>query len=217
MTTNIYEESDLRISNFRGKTLGEMIWLVGSGGMSTDYCKVLKGLQAPFIVVGRGEASAIQFKNENNCDVVQGGIEYFLTQNPELPKAAIVSVGIEQLAEVTEHLLNYGVKYILLEKPGGLNGEQISHLNELSDDCGASVFLAYNRRFYSSVIKGQQIISDDGGVKSFHFEFTEFSHRVHEWKKSAKVLERWFLGNSSHVADLAFFFGRLPKNDRNFY
>ena len=55
------------------------------------------------------------------------------------------------------------------------------------------------------------MIEEDGGLTSFHFEFTEVSERVlsKDWPPS--VLENWILGNSSHVIDLAFFLGGMPK------
>ena len=38
--------------------------------------------------------------------------------------------------------------------------------------------VGFNRRFYSSVLKAKDIIHEDGGVKSFFFEFTEWSHVI---------------------------------------
>lgn len=179
--------------------------------MAVDYYKVLLGLGYTSVVIGRGEDSAKVFELKTGGQVIQGGLKYYLAQQPAIPKAAIVCVGIEQLAEITLTLLDYGIKRILLEKPGGLTMEELEENVVNSDSLDAKVFLAYNRRFYSSVLKGKEIIEEDGGVVSFHFEFTERSHQVHEWNKSKKVLEHWFLCNSSHVADMAFFLGGFPK------
>ena len=140
-----------------------------------------------------------------------GGLESFLKTNPEKPTAAIVSVGVEQLYNSTMQLLEYGVKHILVEKPGGILDKEIQNLQESCDNLNANIYIAYNRRFYSSVLKAQEMIKLDGGVTSFNFELTEWSHAIEKLNKNAGVLASWFLGNSTHVADLAFFLGGKPK------
>jgi predicted dehydrogenase len=188
-----------------------MIWLIGAGGMSVDYIKVLRAQNQTFTVIGRSESSANSFQEKTGSPVVIGGLENFLKDSPDLPSAAIVSVGVEQLYQSTMKLLNYGVKSILVEKPGGLSLGEINDLAEQASINNAKVFIAYNRRFYSSTLKAQELIAQEGGVTSFNFELTEWSHVIENLPKPKKVLEHWFLSNSSHVADMAFFLGGKPK------
>ncbi len=188
-----------------------MIWLVGAGGMSVDYAKVLKAQKKDFIVIGRGEESAKVFEDKTGQPVVLGGLNRFLRASEQVPEAAIVSVGVEQLYDSTVQLLEYGTKRILVEKPGGLTFSEIEQLKNIAKSNKAEVYIAYNRRFYSSVIKLQELIELDGGVASFNFEFTEWSHVIEKLDKKPEVLAKWFLGNSTHVADLAFFLGGKPK------
>ena len=75
----------------------------------------------------------------------------------------------------------------------------------------SNIYVGYNRRFYASVHKAREIISNDGGVSSFNFEFTEWSHEIKNLSKAPGVKESWFLVNSSHVVDLAFNLGGEPK------
>ena len=56
------------------------------------------------------------------------------------------------------------------------------------------------------------MIARDGGVTSFNFEFTEWSHVISPLKKGEGEKEKWFLGNSTHVVDLAFYLGGSPKD-----
>lgn len=188
-----------------------MIWLIGAGGMSVDYAKVLTALGKEFIVIGRGEESAKKFQAETGRSVVVGGLDNFLSTSPQLPEAVITSVGIEQLCGTSIQLLEYGVRKLLVEKPGGLTLDEIKNLNFCCLERKADMYIAYNRRFFSSVLKAQELIEQDGGVTSFNFELTEWSHVIGNLDKKPKVLERWFLGNSTHVADLAFFLGGAPK------
>ena len=188
-----------------------MIWLVGAGPMSVDYVKVLEAQEQDFIVLGRSESSAKLFEEKTGHEVVTGGIEQFLATKPEAPNAAIVSVGVEQLYFTTLSLLKFGVKSILVEKPGGVDAEQINALTELATSKKANVCIAYNRRFLASVSKAKELIEADGGVLSFNFEFTEWSHVIEKLDKDKLVLQNWLLGNSTHVIDMAFYLGGKPK------
>ena len=53
------------------------------------------------------------------------------------------------------------------------------------------------------------MIADDGGVTSFNFEFTEWSHQIEKLDKPKGELEGG-MANSTHVVDLAFFLGGVP-------
>ncbi|MGW8169126.1 MAG: Gfo/Idh/MocA family oxidoreductase [Sulfurovaceae bacterium] len=187
------------------------VWLIGAGPMAQDYIKVLEALKTDFIVIGRGVEAAQKCKEATGCEVVIGGLETFLMGQPKICSHAIVSVGVEKLYETTKALLTYGVKNILVEKPAGLHRYEFEDIAGLTEEKNANVFVAYNRRFYASVLKASEIIEKDGGVTSFNFEFTEWSHVIEPLKKAEGVKEKWFLGNSTHVVDLAFFLGGKPK------
>lgn len=188
-----------------------MIWLVGVGLMGVEYAKVLNSINADYMAIGRGSESAKKFEEEVSHCCIQGGLSSLLESFPEIPEAAIVAVGIEALSSTCIKLLEYGVKKILLEKPGiGWNSE-IEGLVSLANQKEVDVVLAYNRRFYSSLLKAEEIINEDGGVSSFNFEFTEWSHVIAPLKKTKVEHHTWFLCNSTHVIDTAFFLGGWPK------
>jgi predicted dehydrogenase len=187
------------------------VLLVGAGIMGQDYARVLSALKVPFTVVGRGVSSAAVFKEVTGVDVIEGGLKKYLIGNLSLPDAAIIAVGVEQLAETTLLLLERGVKKILVEKPAGIDTEEITRIVANAKKQNAQVFVAYNRRFYASTIKAREIIAADGGVTSFNFEFTEWSHVIEPLKADPVVKKNWFLANSTHVVDLAFFLGGEPS------
>ena len=109
--------------------------------------------------------------------------------------------------------MDYGVKNVLTEKPAGMNKVEIERICQVAEKNDARVYVAYNRRFYSSTAKAMEIICEDGGVKSFNFEFTEWSHVIAHLSTSPKVKNEWFLANSTHVVDLAFFFGGRTRRN----
>jgi len=187
------------------------IWLIGAGGMAQNYIKVLKSLEKEIVVIGRGEDTAKQCEETTGYKVKVGGLEKFLATKPELCSHVIIAVGVEKLYETAKQLLDYGVKNIFVEKPGALENKQFKELNNLTKEKNANVIIGYNRRFYASVLKAQEIIKQDGGVTSFNFEFTEWAHKIEPLIKGKGVKERWFLGNSTHVVDLAFYLGGKPK------
>ena len=187
------------------------VWLIGAGPMAQDYIKVLEALKTDFLVIGRGKETAQKCEESTGCEVVLGGLNTFLDLKPEVCSHAIVSVGVEKLYETTKALLVYGVKNILVEKPAGLHKKEFEDLVRVAKEKQANVFVAYNRRFYASVTKAQKIIEEDEGLSSFNFEFTEWAHVIAPLKKAEGVKEKWFLANSTHVVDLAFFMGGKPK------
>ncbi len=192
------------------------ILLVGAGYMAIEYAKVLTAMRKPFVVVGRSEKSAKNFKDITGADVVTGGLSGWLKKQKIVPKTAIVAVDVEQLANASKRLIEKGVKLILLEKPGGLTGKEIESVAEKAKHNKVKVYIAYNRRFYESVRKAAEIIKRDGGVKSFLFEFTEWSHQIADFELPSIVKKNWFLANSIHVVDLAFFLGGKPAEMRSY-
>ncbi len=192
------------------------IWLVGTGLMGIEYCKVLQSLDVPFEVIGRGTESAKKFESRSGIVPKTGGMAEYLRNSISIPEHAIVAVSVEQLASVAIQILETGVKKVLVEKPGGLTTKEIESVAQIAKRKNAEVFVAYNRRFYSSVFKAEDIIHEDGGVTSFHFEFTEWSHIIEGLQKAQGVKENWFYVNSTHVLDLAFFLGGKPKKIASF-
>jgi len=190
----------------------DSIWLIGASPMALEYAKVLDALNVSYEVIGRGETSATEFEIKCGHPVRMGGHKKWIDQGEiPIPATAIVAVGVEQLASVTIDLLRKGVKHILVEKPAGLNAYEINRVANETEKHSVNVYIAYNRRFYASVHKAREIIADDGGVTSFNFEFTEWSHEIVRQNKVPGIKENWFLANSTHVVDLAFYLGGEPQ------
>jgi predicted dehydrogenase len=189
----------------------EKIWLVGAGYIAKEYAKVLKVLKPEFTVIGRGKETAADFERAVSVPVATGGVDKYIQLSRGRPEYAIVAVDAQYLCEVSKKIVNFGVQNILIEKPGALNISDIKKLLRFSESKKSRVFIAYNRRFYASVLKAKEIMKTDGGCASFTFEFTEWSHLVKDSKKSKEEKKRWFIANSTHVVDLAFYLGGTPK------
>jgi len=192
------------------------VLLVGAGNMAAEYIKVLDDLTVDYSIVGRSKESAIAFEQKTGKQVIVGGLEVAFDTLTHQPTHAIVATTLESLEENTLYLIEKGVKQILVEKPGALSSEGMKRIVQSAGEHGANVYIAYNRRFYASVIAASKLIEEDGGLTSFLFEFTEWSHVVGALGKTPTQLDNWFIGNSTHVVDMAFFFGGKPKEMSSF-
>lgn len=187
--------------------------LIGTGNMGIEYCKVLKGLGVEFDVVGRREENANKFKEATGKEALVGGIDKWADSLKDQYTFAIVAVEVEQLYHVADLALDMGVKQILLEKPGSDTIEQLKELSKKAAGCNSKIYIAYNRRFYESVFKAEEMIEEDGGITSVNFEFTEWLGR----HNPGHSLENMLLKNSTHVIDLAFYFAGAPTEMSSYH
>lgn len=187
------------------------VLLVGAGPMAEAHAKALLALGVAFEVVGRGTQSAARFATAIGVRPHEGGLAAYLATRPLLPDMrVIVALPIPQLAGATRQLVAAGARHLLVEKPAGLNLEDIDGVTAVAVAARAEIFVAYNRRFYNSVAAARAIIAEDGGLSSFHVDFTELAARVATPDKDSAILANWFLANSSHVLDLAFHLAGPP-------
>lgn len=191
------------------------VLIVGAGPMACEYSKVLQALQIPFTTIGRSQKSADAYKDTTGQIALTGGYEQYLNSLDTLatpPTHAIIAVGEKRLGEASRAVLNAKIKEVLIEKPGGIDAADIKQVAELAKKMNANVYIGYNRRFYAAVEKTKAILAEDGGLLSFNFEFSEWGHVIADLEKEDGVKENWFLANSSHVIDLAFYVGGTPRH-----
>jgi predicted dehydrogenase len=181
------------------------MWLVGAGPMAVEHARVLDALGVAYEVIGRGAASAARFTEKTQRPVRLDA------EGQPAPSSAIVATPIETLTPLSISLIERGCRRLLVEKPAGLDAAELARLDEAARAHGAEVFIGYNRRFYAATRRAREIIAEDGGVTSFMFEFTEWSHEIVNLPIAPAVKAHWVLANSSHVIDLAFHLGGLPR------
>lgn len=179
------------------------IVLIGAGTMAGHYARVLSHLGERFRCFARSEASAAAFHEATSVRPGTGPLAHQLARTDVRGALAIVAVNVTELAGVCRLLLEHGAARILVEKPGAASLGEMRRLAEV--DAARVVRVAYNRRFLLSVRKAAEIVREDGGVQTLHFEFTELP----DWVTSLgihppEVLSNWTYANSSHVFDLAF-------------
>lgn len=189
----------------------ETLLLIGAGPMAQAYHAVLKNMKMNFVVLGRGETSAKSFFEQTGIMPTTGELVTQLANLTSTPKAAIVAVNAQYLTDVCKQLMENGVTHILVEKPATLDRAELEALCACQIKYNATIYIGYNRRFMSSVERAREIISEDGGLVSIKFDFSEPSRRIAKLEKPERELLTWFYGNSSHVVDLAFHFFGTPN------
>ncbi len=189
------------------------VLLVGAGPMAIAHAKALQAQGVPFEAVGRGAGSSAAFARETGVQPIEGGLARYLSAGAfEGTRPVIVAVPVPQLAEAAKQLISHGARRLLVEKPAGLDLDEIGGVAAAARTSGAAVFVAYNRRFYASVAAARTLIAEDGGVSSFHVDFSELAERIATKGKDAAILANWVLANSSHMIDLAFHLAGVPDD-----
>lgn len=192
--------------------MGKVI-LIGTGVMGIEYAKVLNALGVEYIAIGRGEQGATFFEEQTGHRPITGGWQkYFLETTIPADSKVILAHGSEGLMDCLKELLKRNVRYILCEKPGAISIEELIENEDIINASSSQVYVAFNRRFYSSVLEVEKMIAEDGGLLSVNFEFTEWPHVLEKIDMKPGVKENWFFTSCTHVIDLVFFFSGMPVN-----
>lgn len=193
------------------------VLIVGSGYMASEYAKVLSSLNIYYEVVGKSIKNCKKIEASFQTIVHAGGIEKFLSKNSLSKFSHIINtVNIHLLKSTTKALIKGGAKKILLEKPGDLSISGLKELSNLAKNKKVDLIIAYNRRFYSSILNLKKLVRDDGGILSVHFDFTEWIHTINPLNYNKESLNKWVMSNSSHVIDTVFYLIGKPKKLNSF-
>ncbi len=191
------------------------VLILGAGPIAGEYSKIVSKLGYHPVVIGRGTQSSEKFTHDYQLPALTGGIEAHKDLCRTFSKA-IVATSEDTLDTVTAQLIDLGIREIFVEKPGSQDINSLAALVKKSHAAQSKVFVAYNRRYFQSVIELQKRIAADGGLESMFFEFTEWGHVIESIQKNPGVKENWLWHNSSHVIDLAFFIGGHAKEIATF-
>ena len=158
------------------------ILIIGAGPISIDYAKVIDALNVKYVIFQRSSSNK---KVPDNFNLIKRDSIKDLDLNEFTH--IINCVDLENQAKVNFFLLQNSNAKILSEKPGFIfEADYLKALN-LSKEIKSNFFVAYNRRFFQSVIKLKELSELDGGITSMHFEFTEWQKSVEETNISMKL------------------------------
>lgn len=187
------------------------VWLIGAGPMAALHAAVLEHMGIDVVIVATSPTRAEPLAAKHAMRAYTQGLDQALLDMPP-PEAAIVALPVDKLAPAAETLARAGVRKILVEKPGCLTASELEPVVAAAKATGAYVAIAYNRRFFASVIEARRRIEAAGKVLSVNFEFCEDAPRIEALPTPAPIKENWVLANSTHVIDLAFHLCGQPSS-----
>lgn len=193
----------------------ESICIVGSGKMAGEYARTLTALKKNFFIIGRDKKELNFFYRKYGVKVYHGGLKKTLLKEIMI-NSVIVATTIDNLAECCCDLINHGATNILLEKPGALSINSLKKIKRLSLKRKVKIHIAYNRRFYQSIITLKRMIKKDEYITSCFFDFTEKTASIEKSNLSKKVKSKMIYSNSSHIFDLVFYLCGYPKEIKSF-
>lgn len=181
--------------------------VVGGGNIAQHHLKVLKDLPGvevvaladadPQVLRESAERFSIPQRWPSHCDLLER----------ERPDAVFVLVSVRSVAAVAAAFIREGIP-TFLEKPPGLYAAHTRQLAALARQRDTLAMVGVNRRFYSSLLKGRELLLESGPVRSVSIEAHEDIARVRSNSKwPEEVARHWSAANGIHALDLLRFFG----------
>jgi predicted dehydrogenase len=185
-----------------------MFLIVGTGLIAEEYIKCLINLKCNFEIVGNSKEKCNYILNKYNKNCYNGGIENFNFEKKY--ENIIIATPIKLLFSHLKICIIKckDLKNIFIEKPGCLYTYQINEIIKIK--CDINIYIAYNRRFYSSVIKGKEIIKNDK-IKKLNLCINEYKLNKIQKLVEKELIQNYFTGMTTHVVDLAFFLTGIPN------
>lgn len=183
--------------------------IVGAGKIAEEYLRICLDLNLNIDVISRSRDKVEQLVTKYGIQGFDGGIESF--KPAKNYQFAIVATNTDQLFNSCKCLIKLGIKRVLVEKPAGLDFKEIYQLGQIAKDSHCEVYVAYNRRFFTSTLKLKEILKNETPL-SCHFEFTEWPDSLKKYNYHQSVYDNLLIGNSSHVIDLVFELIGMPKS-----
>lgn len=182
--------------------------LVGAGYMATEHAKAFSGLPGVALVGvssrtrARAEQLASAYPEMSVCDSV--GELY------ERTRADLVVVTVKELSMGAIARECFAFPWaVLLEKPAGYDLADATAILEAAKKAGSRVYVALNRRAYSSTRRALARLADNSGprfVKVMDQQDQQAARDI--YKEPPEVVRNYMYANSIHLIDYFRVFGR---------
>ena len=176
------------------------IAIIGAGYMSKEHIKVFKTLDNVQVsgIYSRTKSRAESLANEFEIEGVYDSLEELYLET----KADMVIISVPELS--TEEVCDAAFKFpwiCLIEKPVGYNLENAEIIYKLSEKQKAKVFVALNRRHYSSTRLMQEDLKNHIEPRVVHVIDQENPLVALEGGTPKLVVDYWMYANSIHIID----------------
>jgi polar amino acid transport system substrate-binding protein len=123
----------------------------------------------------------------------------------------LVATRHDSHAELATQALSAG-KAVWLEKPVGLDAEQVAEVVEAARASGAPLAVGYNRRFSSHARAAKQAFADRSGPLALHYRVSAGPPPAGTWILDPRAGGGRIVGEACHFVDLcSFVVGAVPR------
>lgn len=181
--------------------------IVGAGYMAREHIRAFQDIANVKIsgIISRTKERAVALAAEFNiphvCDSVD---ELYKKTNANL---VVVTVPELSANSVIRACLEHPWM-LLVEKPAGYNLADAEDIEAAARAKNARVYVALNRRFYSSTQKVLADLKTSSGARFIHVQDQEDQKRALQAGQPKTVVDNWMYANSVHVIDYFTLFGR---------
>jgi len=185
------------------------VLILGAGWMGRQHATALFEMNIKDVtIVSRSKEKVIELCDEFGYSPIYGNTNEILQKIQE-KDLTIISTPIESLIPMTKIAIECGQKNILVEKPGSIYHNELLNLNKSINN--VRIRVAYNRLTYPNLHKLKTLISEEGGISSIRFTFTERLDGINFSSHTPEILRHWGICNSSHVISMVFDLIGFPK------
>ncbi len=181
--------------------------IIGAGLIGNKRARALPGDVSLEIVCDTNLELAKKFSEEFKCGFTANLDD--ILKNPQI-NAVIVSTPNSSLSPITEKCIAAG-KHVLVEKPGGLNPEEIERVLKIHSKNPVVVVYGYNHRYHPSLQKAKSIV-DSKEFGEVLFIRAKYGHGGRlgyekEWRFKKELSGGGeLMDQGSHLIDLTNFF-----------
>ena len=178
------------------------IGIIGAGNIAKEYLKVFKNLKyiKCSAIFSRTPKKIIPLYEKYHIEKICYSMKEFLNQDNL--DGIIIAINPESVLKVLKYLINKKIP-IMIEKPIGLNFSETLLIKKLISKHKSNIFVALNRRYYSSTIKTNKIISKISGRR-----FIKITDQQSQKHKSQILNSNLMYANSIHLIDFISMFAR---------
>jgi len=176
------------------------IAIIGAGYMAEEHIKVFHSLSEAKVVgiYSRTLDKSAHLASKYNIDFVAKSIPELYNQTEA--SLVVIAVNIEE----TYNIASMSFKYpwiILLEKPAGCDLQEADALLKLAKQTKSNIYVALNRRYYSSTKYVIEDLKHNHDKKYIHIQDQQDLHLSSEHRFHPKVIKNWMFANSIHLID----------------
>lgn len=183
------------------------IAIIGAGSMATEHIRSLCALDDVKIsgIFNRSRKKAEVLSKEYGIKVVASSISELYSRTQA--DGVIICVAEKATIEICSEASRFPWK-ILAEKPIGLSAKDTSLMCKVFKEDKKQLFVALNRRFYSSVKSAMEFLTKVQGPRTIMILDQEDPNSALMLGREKEVCANWHFANSIHLIDLFFVFCR---------